>query len=320
MTAVLPAIGGTVDGARREANDTEMWSVTTIIGCLDKPALVPWAVNETAAKVVTTLDIIRRRLENEGQESAIEYVKGLRWHTGGLLSASQLGTLAHHLFDQWALSETGTRPRVEPEMHPDRATKGKVLDPQDIRDLNLMLDQFGRFLDEFQPSYQSTEVVVYDDQYEYAGQADAFLTIEGTPLICDYKTSRASYTGAGKERAPYPEVGLQLAAYRFAPLAAVWRARRYENQRRRYYLLSDTEKSAAVPVPEVDGGIAIHVSPHRYAVHPIRCDKSVHDQFLYVQEAARWSFETSKHVVGNPMMPPYPRPLPDADPFEGIPQ
>lgn len=317
MTSTLPTIGGTVENARKETGDNVLWSVTTILSVLDRPALIPWAVNETAAKVVLKLDTINRRLADEGVESAVQYVKGLRWQTDGLLTAAQLGTLAHHLFDQQALH--GTRLRVEPEMHPDHAVNGKVLDPRDIRDLNRMVDQFERFCDEFQPQYESTEVVVFHDEYGYAGQVDAFLTIDGVRLICDYKTSRSSYLSDGKERAPYPEVALQLAAYRHARLAAVWRARRYESYKRRYYLLSEAEKAQAIPVPERDGGIAIHISPDRYAVHPVRCDDDIFsDAFLYVLECARWQFETSKGVIGNRMMPPHP--IPTDDPFAGLPR
>lgn len=298
MTATLPRIGEVVE-AKADPGDLILWSVTTVLSILDRPALIPWAVNLTADRVVTKFDVIRRRLEEEGPESASEYVRGLRWQTDGLVKAADLGTIAHHLFDTYAL--TGTRPPVTVDLHPER---GKTLDPRDVRDLTLMLDQFDAFLQQFQPEYDATEVVVYTPEYGIAGQTDALMRIQGERLIVDYKTSRDSWTKADKPKGPYPEVGLQLAAYRHATHAAVWRARRYESMRRRYYLLSQAERDAAVAVPEVDGGVAIFVAPERFGVYPVQCGPDMYESFLYCLEVARWSFNESSRVVGNPMIPP----------------
>lgn len=318
MTDVLPKQGQVAEASSAQPDDDRFHSVTTMIGCLDKPALVPWTAIETAKGVVRNMDVVQARLANEGEESAIDYIKGLRFQTGGNLSASNLGTLAHSLFDTYAL--TGTRPKVIPELHPDFASKRRLLSDEDIHAVGMMLNQFDRFLTEYQPVYQATEVVVYSPTYGYAGQCDAFLTIDGVPLICDYKTSRDTYTGRGDIKGPYPEVALQLAAYRHAEFAAVWRARRYESYSRRYYLLSKDEAAAGVPIPKVDGGAAIFVTPDYYAVHPVRCDEQIYDSFLYVCEAARWVFDTSKNVVGDVMTPPHPIAATDDDPFKGLPE
>src|SRR5436189_4015461 len=101
-----------------------------------------------------------------------------------------------------------------------------------------------------------------------------------TRLIFDIKTSSEDYTAGGKLKAPYPEVGLQLAAYRFATLAAVWRARQMEQFKRRYYLLSETERALGVPVPNVDGGVALLLTPTRFALHPVKCDEQVYETCL----------------------------------------
>lgn len=308
---------GTVAQAKREADDEVMWSVTTIIGILDKPALIPWAVGLTAERVVQNLEGIRYRAEREGAAEAIDYVSRLRWRTDGLLKDSDLGTVAHGLFDEYAIS--GTRPDVVPELHPDHAKEGTVLAEADEAALVGMLDQFDRFLQEFQPDYLATEVVVYSKEYGYAGQADGFASIGGVPLILDYKTSRKTWTKGGKLRTPYPEVGLQLAAYRHADAAAVWRARRYENRSRRYYLLSPAEREMALPVPEVEDGVAIRVTPDHLGVYPVRCGARQWDAFLYCLEVARWSFNEASQVVGNPMPPLFPRAAEGGDPFAGLP-
>lgn len=152
--------------------------------------------------------------------------------------------------------------------------------------------------------------------------AVAFLTMLATRtrVIFDLKTSASDTLADGKLRTPFAEVGLQLAAYRWAELAAVWRARQCEQFKRRYYLLSETERALGVPVPEVDDGVAILLTPTRYAVHPVECGPEVHELFLHVVDAAHFTFEVGPHVVKPPMIPP-PRPADhdDADPFEGLP-
>jgi hypothetical protein len=141
-----------------------------------------------------------------------------------------------------------------------------------------------------------------------------------TPLIFDIKTSAEDHTTGGKLRTPYPEVGLQLAAYRYAELAAVWRARQAEQFKRRYYLLSETERAMGVAVPEVDGGVAILLTPTRYAVHPVKCDEDVHESFLHIVDAAHFQFDVASSVVGAPMLPPHPMQVDESDPFAGLPK
>jgi hypothetical protein len=46
-------------------------------------------------------------------------------------------------------------------------------------------------------------VCVYSPTYGYAGQADAFLTIDQTRFLADYKTSREPYDGGGQLKTPY---------------------------------------------------------------------------------------------------------------------
>lgn len=321
----LPRIGEVRD-TKAEPDDEVFYSVTTILGVLDKPALINWAVSETAARAVAQLDKVRRRLDEDGTDEAIALVEKMRWETGGLLRDSELGTLAHHLFDVWATS--GNRPEVHPEMHPRHAVDGSTLATDDVLSLAGMLDQFDRgFLQAFEPAYDATEVVVYNPTYRYAGQCDGFVRIGDMRLILDYKTSRRSWDKNGKERGPFPEVGLQLAAYRYATHAAVWRARRYTNYSRRYYLLSETEREMAVPVPDVDNGIAVYVTPHICRVHPVQCGRSndwatpgQFESFVYVREAARWLFDVAPNVVGAAMQPLVAAPVDASDPFAGLPK
>lgn len=59
----------------------------------------------------------------------------------------------------------------------------------------------------------------------------------------------------------------------------------------------------AVPVPEVDTGLVIHITPDHCDAYPVECGPDIFEAFLFVQEAARWQFQTSKTVIGRPLEP-----------------
>ena len=267
---------------RAAKDDEQLWSVTTIIGALDKPALIYWAAEETAKAAIASINSLPARLEEEGEEAVVKWLRDARFRRPrGQRSSAELGTAVHAACEDYAL--TGIRPQVDPEVQP-------------------FLDQFDRWAQRFQPEYQAAEMTVYNRTYGYAGTADAFLTIGGVRFLADYKTSRKSLDSRGKPTTPYPEqVGLQLAAYRYAEFGAAWVPRRMERFRRRYYLLGPDEAAAGVPVPEVDTGLVIHITPDHCEAYPIRCDTPVHDAFLYTLEAARWVEQTSKSVMSDPL-------------------
>lgn len=288
----LPQLGrAAVDGETPNDDDLQLWSVTTILGALDKPALLYWAAEQTALAAVHNTATWRGMIDDDDDECthtdagtcpAVKWLRDARFRRPkGMRSATELGGLVHEACEEYAL--TGTRPQVDAEVTP-------------------FLDRFDDWLQRFQPAYQATEVAVYHPELGYAGTTDAFLTIDGTRFIADYKTTRNHLDSRGHPSKPYPEqVGLQLAAYRHARYAAVWRPRRTERFRRRYYLLGPTEQTVAVPVPEVDTGLVIHITPQSCEAFPIVCDGRVFDSYLAAQDCARWLWQDSQQVMGHPL-------------------
>lgn len=267
-----------IDVKKPVDDDLRFWSVTTIIGVLDKPALLYWAAEQSAIAAVGAAKSLTQRIEEDGEAEVIKWLRDARFRgIKGARTAAELGTDIHAACESYAL--TGLRPEVDEEVLP-------------------FLDQFDRWAQRWQPVYQAAELTVYSRQYGYAGTCDGFLTIDGQRLIVDYKTSRKSFDSKGKPSGPYPEVGLQLSAYRYADTAATWQARRYERFRRRYYLLSPDEIEMSVKPPEVDGGLCIHISPEHCDAYPVRCDSEVYESFLYLIETARFVNEVSKTIVG----------------------
>lgn len=272
-----------LDGQKPADDDERHWSVTTILGCLKAEGLLYWTAEEAAKAAVNSAASLQARIEEEGREAVIKWLRDARFRRAkGERTAAELGTEVHAACEAYAL--TGQRPDVDAEVQP-------------------FLDQFDRWAQEFQPVYQAAEVTVYSPSYGYAGTCDAFLTLGGVRCIVDYKSSRKSFDNRGNPTTPYPEVALQLAAYRHAELAAVWRPRRMEQYRRRYYLLGQAEREMAVPVPEVDTGLVIHITPDHCDAYPVECGPDIFEAFLFVQEAARWQFQTSKTVIGRPLEP-----------------
>lgn len=93
-------------------------------------------------------------------------------------------------------------------------------------------------------------------------------------LLLDHKT------GSGV----YPEVALQLAAYRHAQFM-------------------EAPDGSEHPVPEVDGGAVLHLRPDGYELVPVVCDEQVFSHFLWFREGFRWIEDVSKDVIGDPIRP-----------------
>ena len=55
-----------LDGQKPAVDDTRHWSVTTIIGALDKPAPLYWAAEQTALAAVASAKVPPARIDEEG--------------------------------------------------------------------------------------------------------------------------------------------------------------------------------------------------------------------------------------------------------------
>lgn len=274
-----------LDVDKPNMDDTRLFSVTTILGTMDKPALLYWSAEQTAKAAVRVADTLPRRIEEEGTDAVVKYLRDARFRPEpGKRTAADVGTAVHEACERYAI--TGTRPECEPDVKP-------------------FLDQFEAWCQRFQPEYSAAEVTVYSPERGYAGTCDAFLTIDGVRFIADYKSHMKPTDSRGNPSPIYPETALQLAAYGHAEFAAAWRPRRYEQFRRRYYLLGPDELEAKVPLPAFDMGLGISITTEHCIAYPIRVDEEVHDMFLAVLDAARWTLGAdamSKKVIGDALV------------------
>jgi len=164
-------------------------SVTTVLGCLDKPALIPWAVNSFEKKALEGFLGAKKRGENlilspsDITDILAAAKKSYRQQSG---TATSIGTQVHNAISVYFKDGT------EPSFEDDRA-----------------LAAFLAFLDflkknEIVPI--ASEQVVYDDDHEYAGTMDLAAFVNGVPMAVDFKCSSGIYK----------ENRLQVAAYMHA--------------------------------------------------------------------------------------------------------
>jgi hypothetical protein len=246
-------------------NET-FWSATTIInGGVPKPALLPWGIKSTAEGAVMQRDVFKAMLDActtpkdcargefcETCDQAIRWLKAIPYSKRD--RAADLGSLIHAWIEADRLEKP--MPKVSDQVAP-------------------YLTSFRQFITDFSPQYEAAEASVYNRSQSYAGTLDAIVTLQ-LPLsevpqtyILDAKTGRDIY----------PEVGLQLAAYRMAEFIGM-------------------PDGSEEPMPQVDGGLALHLTPEGYRLIEVDVSDEVYRAFLFAREVYRFCLETSKTVLG----------------------
>lgn len=225
------------------------WSVTTILGGgVPKPALLPWGIKmvaEGAVEAVKNGSLVP--MVGQDPDAAIQFLKGLPYAKRD--RAANLGTEIHQAIEILAQGQPW----------PDW--------PLPIRP---HMDRFREFVETHHPEWVASEATVYSRSQAYAGTLDAIVVIGGRRLILDVKTGKGIY----------PEVALQLAAYRHAEFIG----------------LPDGNES---PMPVVDGAVALHLTDTQWRLIEVDTSDVVFRAFLYAREVFRWQEETSKRVIGD---------------------
>jgi len=266
------------------AEPLRLWSATTMIKLAtgNSDALMNWAVRTTAEAAYDKYRTLGAFREDGDREGGVKWLTEARWQKSG--KAAARGTDVHHAAEQYALGQV---PDVEEHILP-------------------YVEQYRRFLADHKPVFEMSEAPVYAPTYGYAGTCDGIMVIGGQRGVFDYKTTdvgpnEVTERGNPRSRPPYPEVALQLVAYRRAELVGVLSEQRYA-QGKRYYLYDPEVQHE--PMPETDGAVCIVISPHDYQVVPVRTDEVVWRAWRHVCEVARFQVETSRAVFGPPITAP----------------
>jgi hypothetical protein len=177
-------------------------SVTTILSCISKPALVAWSANVEREMVITEAARFYEELatgpimvpiSTSGFATQLEQRVGkARAGQKALEKAGDIGSQAHQMIE-WTLrasmcQDAGPAPQIGPEA---RIAYAAWMDWKDSVRLKPI----------------SVESVVYSHKYQYAGTMDYLCAeINGVETLCDWKTGKRVYY----------EAHLQNAAYRVA--------------------------------------------------------------------------------------------------------
>lgn len=152
-------------------------SVTGILGVINKPMLIPWAVNQAVSFLQGHLgEPITDELLAEAK-SQHEKVRD---------EAASLGHQVHEWCNGYLMGK-------EPPL------------PEDIRVMNGVL-AFLKWVEEHDVKFTESEKLVYSKQCGYVGTMDAVAIIDGKKCVLDFKTGKGVY----------PEHHMQVAAYRHA--------------------------------------------------------------------------------------------------------
>lgn len=278
--------------ATPDADDQRLWSVTTILKSYgDSEGLINWTASETAKAALRYQNTWRAMLNDTDEDEVARWIAQKRYDTRHERSATKLGSAVHAAIEHQVV--TGHRPTLGDDLGGDLG----VYDPE----LEPYMDSFDRFLNHAQPQFEAAEMTVYNPQYGYAGTLDGIAVIGGQRFVIDYATSKQSFDGKGKRKAPWRDKAPQITAYRYAEFAAVWKARKHEQWGRRYYLLSEDERSQAIPMPQVDGGLCVHLTPRHADGYPVDCSEATFEDFLYIIETHRITQERAPRWVGEPL-------------------
>ena len=220
--------------------------VTSVLGMLPKDFLRYWGQKLVAEAAVEELGTLVSMVLRD-PSAAVDHLK--KAPDRFTRKASDIGTAAHDYFERQARGESIGR------VHPD-------LEP--------FVRHFDDFLQTVQPEYHFMEETVWSDTHAYAGRFDAFATIQGERVWLDNKTTRSGV---------HAEVGLQLAAYRYADNIIA-------------------EDGARTPMPEADGGAVVHVRPEGWSLVPVRCDEDAFGVFLTLRDVFRYEKEFKSTIIG----------------------
>lgn len=242
--------------------------VTTIIkNSVPMPALVGWAARTVSEYVMDRLTVKGDTIDASELIDALKAFNETRNFPEKLGSGfSRVGLTKVLAQVQYADRDAAADRGTDVHAIAQRLSAGEEVEVPE--ELERHVDNYLRFLEEWQPTDAILEGVVVNRRWRYMGRFDLIATLPyvtltsgqqwGGRTLLDLKTSRSG---------PYGDSALQLAAYRYAETM----------------LDGDTE----VPMPEVESTGILHVRADGYDLFPFVADERVHRIFLYgVQIAA----------------------------------
>jgi hypothetical protein len=158
--------------------------VTSILGVLNKPALVGWAAKSVAEFAVRHREVWTQLPDADAEK----LLKGAPWSQRD--EAADRGSAVHKVVEAYVTDQP------LPDMTEDELECAIAAET---------------FLRDHSVTVEASEITVYDDVMGYAGTCDLWCRIGGEQWLIDWKTSKGVY----------PEMAVQLVAYAEAGYALV---------------------------------------------------------------------------------------------------
>ena len=206
-----------------------------------------------AACAIEDFGVVADFISKGNPSAAIDHLKRAPDRSSGV--AAKTGTDVHNLCEQIAKGEDVGR------VHPD---------------LQAFIDQYRRFIVDFEPGFLEVEATAWSETHGYAGTLDFIAMVGDEVVITDIKTGKS---GA------WPDVALQLSAYANAD-----------------YLIDAAGERR--PLPQIDAAAVLTVRPDEYRLIPVRLGDDVFDTFKALIEVSKWEHDVSKTVIGKTSVTP----------------
>lgn len=149
--------------------------VTTIIGVLDKPALVKWSAGEVAAFVADQPSLVDLMAEKGGRDPLLAFLKAVPYQKRD--NAAARGTTFHDLAERILLGQ-------EVEVPPEQVG---------------MVESALRFMDDYSIEPTLVEAMVASREHWYAGKADLF----ANGAAWDWKSGKRIYASTAFQLSAY---------------------------------------------------------------------------------------------------------------------
>ena len=268
-----------------DGEGNQYWSVTTILNQgIPKPALITWASAEASKSVIhhlaKPLEATRGLLEDalhsitdddhpdwevvcERLQKSIDAYNDRETPLGMIAS----GVKTHVEKGRKVFSNAHRQIRDEAADAGSEAHRAIELYSlgEDVPELSekaqASFDNFLEFVKEYEPTWEASELTVYNQTHKYAGTLDFIANI---PALGEGLTLGDIKTGKGV----YPEVALQLAAYRFAEFAET------------------ANNNARVEMPETERAVVLHLRPDKWEIVPVKAEQEQLDMFRMAMQVA----------------------------------
>lgn len=271
---------------------TNYYSVTTILDvALRRYALEKWNRNKVAEAVVRNPDLIALMI---GKCEAPEHCPKV----DDLIDLCvKCGATYRWLQDSpYAITERAKEIGTSVHAGIDALQLGKPMPPWPVA-IAPRMKQWERFVADWHPTFELSEATVFNRTESYGGTLDTIVRIPlalVTPLVAttvgwnvptdrDFLRLLVDYKTA--QRGIYPEIALQLAAYRGAEFIG---------------LAADGSEQ---PMPTVDGTAGLQLTDETYNLVPVTTDQAIFAAFLYARELFRFAEVTSKTVLHPALTP-----------------